>query len=109
MSLKACHQTFLTLFPFLLSGENSIQKKHICVVVKLAKTNTKRGVFMSTLQNKSLNLNIKVQISNDGGSLSNDASMTLMFESFHQTHFDEWLNDDFKMMDHRFYPTHIYG
>lgn len=61
---------------------------------------------METLQEKSLKFNSNMIVSNDGGQLSNDAGLLLLFEFLHKTKFDEMLKEFFHLNDSRVYCIH---
>lgn len=63
---------------------------------------------MKTLLEKPLQFNKNITLSNDGGQLSNDAGMLLLFEFLHKINFDQMIQDTFKMEDSRAYCTHEY-
>lgn len=63
---------------------------------------------METLQEKQLQFNPQLVISNDGGQLSNDAGLLLLFEFFHKIKFKELVNESLHINDSRSYCTHDY-
>ena len=63
---------------------------------------------METLQEKSLKFNSNMVVSNDGGQLSNDAGLLLLFEFLHKIKFDEMLKEFFHLNDSRAYCIHEY-
>ena len=63
---------------------------------------------METLQEKSLKFNSNMIVSNDGGQLSNDAGLLLLFEFLHKIKFDEMLKEFFHLNDSRAYCIHEY-
>ncbi|OSP73442.1 transposase, partial [Enterococcus faecium] len=52
---------------------------------------------METLQEKSLEFNSNMIVSNDGGQLSNDAGLLLLFEFLHKINFDNLLTEHFHL------------
>ena len=63
---------------------------------------------MSTLQEKQLQFNPHLVMSNDGGQLSNDSGLLLLFEFFHKIKFKELVNELLHIDDSRNYCTHDY-
>ena len=63
---------------------------------------------METLQEKSLEFNSNMIVSNDGGQLSNDAGLLLLFEFLHKINFDNLLTEHFHLKDSRAYCIHEY-
>lgn len=63
---------------------------------------------METLQEKSLEFNSNMIVSNDGGQLSNDAGLLLLFEFLHKINFDNLLTEHFHIKDSRAYCIHEY-
>lgn len=63
---------------------------------------------MVTLLEKPLQFNKNIILSNDGGQLSNDAGLLLLFEFLHKINFNQMVQETFEMEDDRAYCTHEY-
>lgn len=79
------------------------------VKIKSPKNNSTRGSnTLLTLHSTALQCNPNVQISGDGGQLTNDAGMVLILEFLHRLHFDSLLTKCVHFDDHRKFHTAAY-